>query len=94
MAEKKIVKNQKKNFVDDWLKDLDFTGWLVKVKKGKAKAHCSVCYKIIELSTNERSALTDHAEGKKHTGVIDRKKVFLNQCLPHPQRVTLPNCRN
>ena len=28
MAEKKIIKNQKKNFVDDWLKDLDFTGWL------------------------------------------------------------------
>ena len=28
MAEKKIIKNQKKNFVDDWLKDPDFTGWL------------------------------------------------------------------
>ena len=47
MAEKKIIKNQKKNFVDDWLKDPAFTEWLVKVKEDKAKARCLVCHKII-----------------------------------------------
>ena len=36
-----------------------------------------------------RSALTDHAKGKKHTEVIYRRKTFLNQSLPHPQRLAL-----
>ena len=76
MAEKKIIKNQKRNFVDDWLKDPDFTGWLVKVKADKTKACCSICHKTIELSTSGRCALTDHAKGKKHTEVIDRRKNF------------------
>ena len=76
MAEKKIVNNQKRNFVDDWLKDPDFTGWLVKVKEDKTKTRCSICHKTIELSTSGRSALTNHAKGKKHTEVIDIRKNF------------------
>ena len=58
MAEKKIINNQKRNFADNWLKDPDFTGWLVKVKEDMTKTRCSVCHKIspskISLST-ERS---------------------------------------
>ena len=94
MAEKKIIKNQKRNFVDDWLKDSDFTGWLVKVKMDKTKASCFVCHKTIKLSTSGRYALTDHAKGKKPTEVIDRGKNFLNQSLPHPQWLALLNCPN
>ena len=74
MAEKNTIKNQKRNFVDDWLKDPNFTGWLVKVREDKTKARCSVCHKTIELSTSGRSALTDHTKGKKHTEVIGRRK--------------------
>ena len=69
MAEKKIIKNRKRNFVDDGL------GWLVKVKE-VTKACCSICHKTIELSTSGRSGLTDHTKGKKHTEVIDRRKNF------------------
>ena len=76
MAEKKIIKNQKRNFVDDWLKDLDFIGWLVKVMKDKTKARCLVCHKTIGLSTRGRSVPTNHAEGNKYTEVIDRRKNF------------------
>ena len=84
MVEKKI-KNQKRSFVDDWLKDPDFIGWLVKVKENKSKARCSVCQKTIELSTSGRSALTDHAKGKKHSKVIDRRKNFFK---PKPSTST------
>ena len=85
MAEKKIIKNQESYIVDDWLKDSDFTGWLVKVKEDKTKARSSVCHKTIELSTSGRSALTDHAKGKKHTEVIDRRKNFFK---PKPSTST------
>ena len=74
MAEKKIIKNEKKNFVDDWHKDPDFTRWLVKVKEDKTKDCCSVCHKTIELSASRRSALINHAKGMKHTEVTDKRK--------------------
>ena len=57
MAEKKIINNQKRNFADNWLKDPDFTGWLVKVKEDMTKTRCLVCHKTIELSTSGRSAM-------------------------------------
>ena len=91
MVEKKIIKNQKRNLVDvdsdvdDWLKDPDFTGWLVKVRKDKTKARCSVCQKTIDLSMSGRSALTNHTKGKKHTEVIDRRKNFFK---PKPSTST------
>ena len=66
----------------------------MKVKKDKTKACCWVCHKTIEPSMTGRSALTDHAKGKKHTKVIDRRKNFLNQSLPHPQRLSLPHRPN
>ena len=85
MAEKKIIKNQKRNFVDDWLKDLDFIGWLLKVMKDKTKARCLVCHKTIGLSTRGRSVPTNHAEGNKYTEVIDRRKIFFK---PKPSTST------
>ena len=42
----------------------------------KGPACYLVCHKRIELSMSGRSALTDHAKGKKHTEVIDRRKDF------------------
>ena len=88
---KKNMKNQTRNFVDDRFKDPDFTGWLMKVKEDETKICCLIYHKTIQFSTSEISALTDHAKGKKYTEVIDRRKTFLNQSLPHPQCLTLPN---
>jgi len=55
----------KKYFVDAWLEDPLFTGWLCKVKSNSTKARCLACEKDIELSTMGRSALKDHAKGNK-----------------------------
>ena len=48
----------------------------MKVKQDKTKACCLVCHKTIKLSTSGKFALTDHAKGKKHIEVIDRRKTF------------------
>ena len=48
----------------------------MKVIEDKTKACCLVCHKTIKLSTSGKSALTDHAKGKKHIEVIDRRKTF------------------
>ena len=54
MTEKKIIKNQKRNFVDDCLKDLDFTGWLVKVKEDKTKA-CSGSFRRFSMRVRQNA---------------------------------------
>lgn len=67
-------KNQK-YFLDSWLKEPVFTDWLVKDKEN-TKARCSVCHKVIELSSSGRSALTDHAKGKKHQQALLKVQNF------------------
>ena len=57
----------------------------MKVKEDKTKARCWVCHKTIKPSMTGRSALTDHAKGKKHTEVIDRRKNFFK---PKPSTST------
>ena len=68
-------KNQK-FFIYAWLSDPAFDGWLAKEKDSKKKARCTVCHKGIELSSSGRSALTDHAKGKKRKEIIEKRKVF------------------
>ena len=75
MAEKKSKKNQK-YFVDVWLEDPLFNGWLCKVKECNTEARCSVCHKTIELSSSRRSLITNHAKGKKHKDVAEKRKNF------------------
>jgi hypothetical protein len=74
MSEKNEPKKQK-YFLDAWLSDPLFTGWLCKDKE-LTKARCSVCHKTIELSSSGRSALTDHAKGKKHKESNEKRKSF------------------
>ena len=63
--------------MDAWLEGPYFVVWLSKFKNGIRKARCSLCHKTIELSTNGRSALTDHAKGKKYGDpAVKRKKKF------------------
>ena len=84
MAEKKSKKNQK-YFVDAWLEDPLFDGWLCKVKECNAQAHCSVCHKTIKLSSGGCSLITD-LKGKKRK---EAKKFFLKQHRLNKQLVIM-----
>ena len=72
--QKKELRNQRR-FVESWLSDPEFSGWLRKEKE-ETKARCSVYHKTIELSPSGRSALTDHAKGKKHKQILSKKNNF------------------
>ena len=76
MAEKKSKKNQK-YFVDAWLEDPLFDGciWCAK-SKSVIQACCSVCHKMIELSSSGCSSITNHAKGKKHKDAVEKRKNF------------------
>ena len=84
MAEKKSKKNQK-YFVDAWLEDPLFDGWLCKVKECNAQTHCSVCHKTIKLSSGGCSLITD-LKGKK---CKEAKKFFLKQHRLNKQLVIM-----
>jgi len=61
--------SKQKYFVNDWLEDKEFKSWLRKDKE-KTNAKCCLCHKTISLSTAGRSALTEHASGKKHKEIV------------------------
>ena len=63
-------KNQK-YFVDSWLDDPQFKDWLVKDKQN-TRAQCSVCRKVIELSSSGKLALTDHGKGQKQRNALSK----------------------
>ena len=44
---------KQKYFVGSWLDDPQFIDWLVKDKQN-TRARCSVCHKVIELSSSEK----------------------------------------
>ena len=76
-----VYKNERKEshkvkiFVEDWLSDPDLKGWVWK-DNNKANARCSVCNKTLALSTAGRSALTDHANGRKHSEAVKKIQNF------------------
>ena len=47
-----------------------------KDKNNKANARCSVCNITLALSTAGRSALTDHANGRKHSEAVKIQNFF------------------
>ena len=67
-------KNQK-YFVDSWLDDPQFKDWLVKGKQN-TRARCSVCHKVIELSSCGKSALANHGKGQKHRNALSKVQNF------------------
>ena len=75
MAEKKSKKSQK-YFVDAWLGDPLFDGWLCKVKECNTQARCSVCHKTVESSSSGRPSITDNAKGKKHKDAVEKRTNF------------------
>jgi len=52
--------------------------------KDNTKARCTFCHKTVELSSSGRSALTDHAKGKKHKDIVDKKKNFFKLAKSKP----------
>ena len=73
----KKVSNPKKQkyFVDSWLDDPQFKDWLMKDKQN-TRTRCSVCHKVIELSSSGKSALTDHRKGQKHGNALSKVQNF------------------
>ena len=74
MNEKKVTKQTFS--VEDWLSDPDLKDWVRKDKNNKANARRSVCNKTLALSTAGRSALTDHANGRKHSEAVKKIQNF------------------
>lgn len=58
----KIYKNSQ-TFVDSWLKEEQFSGWLEKVENNPQKANCNVCKKLIRAKHHN---LKMHKETKEH----------------------------
>ena len=61
---------------DAYLDGLSFVGWLCKWHDSITKEVCSICLKIIELSSKVWSVLTDHAKGKNHIDAVKKKEKF------------------
>ena len=74
MNEKKVTKQTFS--VEDWLSDPDLKDWVRKDKNNKANARRSVCNKTLALSTAGRSALTDHANDRKHSEAVKKIQNF------------------
>ena len=74
-AEKKSEPKKQILFVDGRLRDRAFQGWLSK-NKDDTKARCTYCHKTIKLSSSGRLVLTDHAKGKMHITILDKRKNF------------------
>ncbi|CAL4148044.1 unnamed protein product [Meganyctiphanes norvegica] len=53
-------------FNTEWIKDKEFSSWVVVDPKSNTKAHCNVCGHSFQLGNMGRKALTSHAKGKKH----------------------------
>ena len=66
---------KQKYFVDSWLDDPQFKDWLMKDKQN-TRTRCSVCHKVIELSSSGKSALTDHRKGQKHRNALSKVQNF------------------
>ena len=74
-------------FVDEWLRDPAFQGWLSK-NKGNTKVRCTYFHKAIELSSSKCLALIDHAKGKKDIAIVDKKNFFKPKSKPTTEEST------
>ena len=86
-AEKKREPKKQILFVDGRLRDRAFQGWLSKNKDG-TKARCTYCHKTIKLSSSGRLVLTDHAKGKMHITILDKRKNFKPKSNPSTEEST------
>ena len=78
--DKKGPKNQM-YFLKTWFSYPSFKDWLARDEKS-TRARCTICHKVIELSSSGRSALTVHTSGKKHADAVAKVKNFSSQEQP------------
>ena len=67
-------------FFETWFSNPSFKDWLP--VEESTRARCTICHKVIELSSSGRSALTVHTSGKKHADAVAKVKNFLSQEQP------------
>ena len=75
---KKIDKKDPKNqnyLIETWLSDPSFKDWLASNEKS-SRTRCTICNKVIELSSSGLSTLTIHAPGKKHADAVAKVNNF------------------
>ena len=71
----KTEPKQQKYFVDSRLSDPVFKDWLSKDRKN-TREKCTVCHKVIELSSGGHSTWTIHGNGNKHKESVEKKMDF------------------
>lgn len=62
-ARKRKVVRYEQKFIDSWLTDKNFSGWLTKSKKGNTYFYCSACDCDRKCGIQE---LTRHKNSSKH----------------------------
>ena len=73
-VDKKDPKNQN-YFLETWLSDPSFKDLFASDEKS-TRTRCTICHKVIELSSSGCSGLTVHASGKKHADAVAKVKNF------------------
>ena len=62
--------NKQTIFNEDWVKEPEFSSWVVKDPKSNTKARCKVCGHSFLLGNMGRMALISHSKGKKHKNKV------------------------
>ena len=75
-SKKDTVKNQR-CFQEEWLNEPVLKGWLHKDSKDKTKTRLPLVIKL-ELSSSDRSAITDHVKVKKHLQGLRKVNSFFS----------------
>ena len=71
-------------FNNDWLTQVEFRLWLSRSIRGPNSAKCKLCKTEINIQKGGRSALTSHADAKKH-------KANINELNANPSIATIFN---
>ena len=72
------------------LTDPIFQLWIAKVPGDPSLAQCKTCRSNINISKIGRSALNDHAKGKRHLDIIDEWQKYTNANFFKPPSSTEP----
>ena len=67
-------KHSLSTFKEIWLTDPIFQLWIAKVPEDLSLAWCKLCKSNINISKMGRSALNDHARGKRHLDIIEERQ--------------------
>ena len=83
-------KHSVSTFKEIWLTDPIFQLWIAKVPGDPSLARCKLCKSNINISKMGRSALNDHAKGKRHLDIIEERQKYTNANFFKPPSSTEP----